>query len=81
MRFESLDRNRLHGNQLNEEDYTLMYEGDLSQYSGNTVEEKLEVLFEEFNINKPANFMGHSMSVSDVVIVNDNAYYCDSVGF
>ncbi len=81
MRFESLDRNRLHSNQLNEEDYTLMYEGDLSQYSGNTVEEKLEVLFEEFNINKPANFMGHSMSVSDVVIVNDNAYYCDSVGF
>ena len=81
IRFESLDRNRLHGNQLNEEDYTLMYEGNLSTYSGKTVEEKLEVLFEEFNINKPANFMGHSMSVSDVVIVNDNAYYCDSVGF
>lgn len=81
MRFESLDRNRLHGNQLNEEDYTLMYEGDLSAYSGKTIEEKLEVLFEEFNINKPADFMGHSMSVSDVVVVNDNAYYCDSIGF
>ena len=81
IRFESLDRNRLHGNQLNEEDYTLMYEGDLSTYSGKTVEENLEVLFEEFNINKSADFMGHSMSVSDVVVVNDNAYYCDSVGF
>lgn len=81
IRFESLDRNRLHGNQLNEEDYTLAYEGDLSSYSGKTIEEKLETLYEEFNINKPVDFMGHSMSVSDVVVVNDNAYYCDSVGF
>lgn len=81
IRFETLEQNKLHDNQLNIDDYHLAYEGDLNEYSGNTVEEKLETLYEEFNINKPVDYIGHSMSVSDVVVVNDNAYYCDSVGF
>lgn len=81
IRFESLDQNKLHSNQLNKEDYVLVYEGDLSIYSGDTVEEKLERLYQEFNVNKPVDFMGRSMSVSDVVVIDENAYYCDPIRF
>ena len=38
-----------------------------------------------FNVDYPANFKGHSLSVSDVVVLHQNgqdtAHYCDSVGF
>ncbi len=45
----------------------------------------LEELWEEFNINHPADFKGHSLSVSDIVALgtDDNIkyYYCDSFGW
>ncbi len=81
VRFETLERVKLHGVQLNTDDYNLVYEGNLSDYSGDSIEAKLEALYEEFNINRPIDFTGHSMSVSDVVVVNDDAYYCNDIGF
>ena len=45
----------------------------------------LENLFEIFNVNRPADFTGHSLSVSDIVALKQNGvvsyHYCDSVGF
>lgn len=41
----------------------------------------LENLFTKFNINHPKSFYGHSLSVSDVVILDDKMYYCDSFGW
>ena len=45
----------------------------------------LDKLFTKFNIDHPADFQGHSLSVSDVVVLNDNgkrtAWFCDSWGF
>ena len=45
----------------------------------------LDKLYTKFNIDHPADFKGHSMSMSDVVVLNDNgqrtAWYCDSFGF
>ena len=46
----------------------------------------LNYLFEVFNLNHPDGFMGHSMSVSDIVKlrVEDSKakyYYCDSFGW
>lgn len=47
--------------------------------------ETLEDLYAEFNLAIPEDFRGHSMSVSDVVVLHQNgidtAYYCDMVGF
>ena len=47
--------------------------------------EVLESLYEKFNLRHPADFRGHSLSVSDVVVLHDNgvvtAHYCDSYGF
>lgn len=41
----------------------------------------LEDLFYEFNINLPNDFCGHSLSVSDVVLLGDKLYFCDSFGW
>ena len=42
-------------------------------------------IYERFNIQRPADFTGHSLSVTDVVVLNDGstvkAYYVDSIGF
>ena len=45
----------------------------------------LDDIFERFNINSPNDFHGHSLSVSDVIVINRGAeitaYYVDSFGF
>lgn len=63
---------------------------DLSNYarvysSGLKPGTTLEDLYTQFNLYHPEDFRGHSMSVSDLVILNQGgetaAYYCDSIGF
>lgn len=45
----------------------------------------LDNIFERFNIDRPEDFRGHSLSVSDVIVINRGAeitaYYVDSFGF
>ena len=45
----------------------------------------LSNLWEEFNIDHPADFRGHSLSVSDIVALKEKDfwywYYCDSFGW
>lgn len=41
----------------------------------------LEELFFIFNMKHPADFKGHSLSVSDVVLLDGKYYYCDSFGY
>ena len=41
----------------------------------------LDKLFEKFNLAHPDDFHGHSLSVSDVIILDDKMYYCDSIGW
>ena len=48
---------------------------------GDTVGDKLEAVFVKFNLDRPEDFKGHSLSVSDVVVMDDKAYYVDAVGF
>lgn len=47
--------------------------------------ETLEGVYERFNLHHPADFRGHSLSVSDVVAIHENgrdtAFYVDSYGF
>lgn len=64
---------------ISSEDYRLMY---LDKITGPF---DLEQLYIRFNINRPKDFKGHSLSVSDVVVTRQNgisqAFYVDSVGF
>lgn len=39
--------------------------------------EYLERLFTKFNMDRPEDFKGHSLSVSDVIILNGTPYYTD----
>lgn len=44
-------------------------------------EYNLEDVFEMFNLNRPQDFRGHSLSVSDIVYMDGKYFYCDSFGW
>ena len=64
--------------QINLKDYEVVYEGELEC---SEILEALEELFEIFNIRRPNDFKGRSMSVSDIVEVDGENYYCDAFGW
>lgn len=68
-----------HGFKLS--DYEKVYEGEID--ASLTCQATAERLFEKFNIARPDDFKGHSLSVSDIVVLGDNKVklYCDSIGF
>lgn len=82
IRFEGKEQLEKDGVQLNHDDYNLVYESTLAEFNGNAT---LEAIYTQFNTNHPEDFKGHSLSVSDVVVIfvdgNDTAYFCDSMGF
>ena len=59
-------------------DYEVVYEGELDYPE---MPNALEELFEIFNIRRPEDFKGRSMSVSDIVEVDGENYYCDAAGW
>lgn len=67
------------------ENYELVYTGELKEFEGQTSGETLEAIYTKFNIDHPEDFKGHSLSVSDVVVLHqdgDNtANFVDSFGF
>lgn len=82
VRFEDMEQLRKDGVQLNHDDYELVYEGEVGEFRGNAT---LEALYTQFNTKHPEDFRGHSLSVSDVIVISvdgkDTAYFCDSFGF
>lgn len=81
VRFEPYERLLKAGLKPDFKSYDKMYEADVSMLSGKSTGEKLESAFYTFNMERPEDFKGHSLSVSDVVVLDDTAYYVDSVGF
>lgn len=81
VRFEPYERLLKAGIKPDFKTYDKMYEADVSMLSGKSTGEKLESAFYVFNQERPEDFKGHSLSVSDVVVLDDTAYYVDSVGF
>ena len=82
VRFEDMEQLKKDGVQLNHDDYELVYEGEVGEFRGKAT---LEALYTQFNTNHPEDFRGHSLSVSDVIVISvdgkDTAYFCDSFGF
>ena len=78
-RFEPYDRLQAAGRTVDKANYMEVYAAPLT--AGTTLED----IYRTFNIDHPADFKGHSLSVSDVVVLHQNgqdtAHYCDSVGF
>jgi hypothetical protein len=69
---------------FNIEDYEVAYEGELQRTDEQDID-ICEILFYMFNVVRPKDFKGRSLSVSDVVVIIDGqyktTYYCDTVGW
>lgn len=67
------------------ENYTLLYVGELSELQKEMQGATLEAIFEKFNLDHPEDFRGHSLSVSDIVVLHQNgqntAHFVDSFGY
>lgn len=83
MRFISLERLAEQGKKPDISTYDKVYEGDYSPFekTGDTIGRQLEAVYTKFNVDHPADFKGHSLSVSDVVVAKGKAYYVDTFGF
>ena len=79
IRFEGLTRLHKEGNEVERDNYVLIYEAALKPGAS------LDDLYYEFNMQHPKDFRGHSMSVSDIVVLHkgneDKAFYVDTFGF
>lgn len=79
LQFESYDRLKESGQILNSDNYVKVYEAELSKGLS------LEDIYTRFNIDHPKDFYGHSLSVSDVVVLHkdgkDTAHYVDRLGY
>ena len=78
-RFEPLDSIHRNGLSVKPENYELIYTAPLTE------KDDLESIYTRFDVDRPADFTGHSLSVSDIVVLHqdgkDTAHYCDRVGF
>ena len=78
-RFEAYESLQEAGLAVDRQNYDLVYTAPLD---GKTT---LEDIYRTFNLDRPADFTGHSLSVSDVVVLTrsgkEKAHYCDSLGF
>lgn len=74
-----LSHDSLEDYEMRREDYRLEYVAPLSEA------DTLDTIYERFNIDRPEDFQGHSLSVSDIVVMNRDgevkAYFVDSFGF
>lgn len=79
-RYRSYEELQAAGLTVDRKNYELVYTAPLD---GKTT---LENIYRTFNTDdRPADYRGHSLSVSDVVVINrggkEEAHYCDSIGF
>ena len=77
--FEPYDRLQAAGLSVEATNYDLIYTAELTPGTS------LEDIYTRFNIDHPKDFKGHSLSVSDIVVLHQNgentAHYVDSIGY
>lgn len=78
-RFESMEHLKRRGLELTPDLYEKVYDGKLG------ASDTLDSIYERFNLQHPDDFRGHSLSVSDVIVLHENgkdtAHFVDSFGF
>jgi hypothetical protein len=66
-------------------DYEEKYEMEFESFDDKTNYEICEVIFHIFNMRRPEDFTGHSLSMSDIIELNRDGhkqfYYCNMCGF
>ena len=78
-RFEPYDRLQAAGLSVEATNYNLVYTAELSPGTS------LEDIYTRFDTDHPEDFKGHSLSVSDIVVLHQNgentAHYVDRIGY
>ncbi|MCC8195487.1 MAG: hypothetical protein LIO49_01550 [Ruminococcus sp.] len=78
--FMSLEYLEEKGIKVERERYELVYRGTVVDSP-----DILDHLYLKFNTDQPSDFTGHSLSISDIVVINkginSTAYYVDKIGF
>ena len=84
LRFEMLDHLELVGRSVDWGNYKHVYTGEFQPGDAKAME-TLERLYTRFNLSRPEDYTGHSLSVSDIVVLHQvgqsTAHYVDSFGF
>lgn len=79
MKFMSMEEMKKQFNEISRDNYAMVYSAPMKD--GMT----LDSLYEQFNIDPPTDYTGHSLSMSDVIVLHqdhkDTAYYVDSFSF
>lgn len=82
-RFSSMNELKRMGLEPDIDHYEVVYTAPLSPYENRTA--MLEELYVKFNLDHPEDFTGHSLSVSDIVVLKErgavSSHYVDSIGF
>ena len=83
LRFMNSEYLEQKGLAIERDNYSAVYAGDLKD-TGDT-QDRLNGLYQTFNIDHPEDFRGHSLSISDIVALRQNGvvscHYVDSWGF
>lgn len=74
LKFRSLPEGQT---EVNMGDYKQVFSGDIEVKEKNSLED----IFYIFNMRHPESFTGHSLSVSDIVMIDGNYYYCNDLGW
>ena len=81
--FMGMDWLEQKGTPVEKSNYTALYTGDMP--TSETSMGVLEQIYVNFNLQRPADFTGHSLSVSDIVALKQEGvvsyHYCDNIGF
>jgi len=81
--FMGMDWLEQKGIPVEKSNYTALYTGDMP--TSETSMGVLEQIYVNFNLQRPADFTGHSLSVSDIVALKQEGvvsyHYCDNIGF
>ena len=81
--FASLKTLHAEGNRVDAKNYDKVYSGPLP--AADSVESTLNHLYMKFNTDHPSDFRGHSLSMSDIIVIESegksSAHYVDTFGF
>lgn len=83
LRFMDMEYLQQHGLQISHDNYGSVYTGSLPP--GTDSREELDNIYTRFNISRPEDYTGHSLSVSDIIVLRQrgrvSCHYVDSWGF
>lgn len=82
-RFASMKKLAAMGHSVNMDNYACVYQGEVKPAS--QVIDDLNSIYEKFNADRPDDYTGYSLSVSDVIVIKSmeqvTAYFVDDFGF